>query len=163
MNNKNKGFTLIELMISISIVSILIGLASPSFSSFVKNNKIMTSAKNFYADINYAKSEALKGSGNVVVNATSGTSYRDGWQVFKDMNDNGVFDTGDIILRQQDPLALKQIVKLGTNTSVSFNSYGEIISNSTTTFNFCDDRSGSFGKHITITPVGLIKLTESIC
>ena len=42
MNNKNKGFTIIELMISVAIISILVALASPNFSGFVKNNKITT-------------------------------------------------------------------------------------------------------------------------
>ena len=163
MNNKNKGFTLIELMTSVAIISILLALASPSFSGFVKNNKITTSAKNFYSDLNYAKSEALKGSGNVVMRASSGSAYKDGWQIFVDMNGNGVYDSGDRILRQQDALPTNQVINIGGQNYLSFNSYGEINSTTPLSFKFCDDRSGATGKNISINPIGLIKVADSTC
>ena len=161
MNNKNKGFTLIELMTSIAIISVLLALASPSFSEFVKNNKIATSAKNFYSDLNYAKSEALKGSAVVVMKPTTGTSYNNGWQIFVDVNGNGVYSTGDTILRQQDKLSTNLVVNVGAQSSISFNSYGEINSSVPVNFNFCDNRTGNTGKNIVVNPVGLIKIVDN--
>lgn len=163
MNNKNKGFTLIELMTSVAIISILLALASPSFYAFIKNNKITTSAKNFYADLNYAKSEALKGNGNVVMKAVSGSAYSNGWMIFVDKNGNDTYDTGDRVLRQQDPLASDQVITVGSPNYLSFNSYGEINSSTTLSFKFCDDRAGATGKTISVNPVGLIKGVDIVC
>jgi type IV fimbrial biogenesis protein FimT len=163
MNNKNKGFTLIELMTSVGIISILLALASPGLSAFVKNNKITTSAKNFYSDLNYAKSEALKGSGNVVMKAVTGSAYADGWIIFVDMNGNGSYDSGDIILRQQDALPTNQLITIGSQNYLSFNSYGEINSTTPLSFKFCDDRTGATGKNISINPIGLIKVVDTTC
>lgn len=163
MKNKNKGFTLIELMTSVAIISILLALASPSFSSFIKNNKITTSAKNFYSDLNYAKSEALKGSGSVVMKASSGSTYKEGWIIFVDLNGNGSYDSGDRILKQQDALPTNQVITIGSQDYLAFNSYGEINSSTSLSFKFCDDRTGAVGKNISINPIGLIKVADSTC
>ena len=59
------GFTLTELVIALAIAAILLALAAPNMSSFIRNNRITTETNTLIAHINLARSEATKR--NVVV------------------------------------------------------------------------------------------------
>lgn len=59
------GFTLIELMISVAILAILLGLAAPEFQTFIQNTKIRTTADSMQAGLQLARSEALRRNARV--------------------------------------------------------------------------------------------------
>lgn len=69
---KARGFTLIELMIAIVVLSILITLAIPSFGSFLANGRSTTMANDLIFSLKFARSEAIKRGGRVVVCPRSG-------------------------------------------------------------------------------------------
>lgn len=66
-NNKNiqKGFTLVELMIVLTVVGVLLTLAVVSFSSNIQKNAAQTGLEKFRNDLNYARSEAVTTGKNV--------------------------------------------------------------------------------------------------
>jgi type IV fimbrial biogenesis protein FimT len=84
-----RGFTLIELMVTIAILAIAISLAAPSFSSMLRDNRIATISSELQAALQFARSEAIKRRLNVVVcrrNALgtaceNGTDWGAGWLV----------------------------------------------------------------------------------
>ncbi len=57
---RSDGFTLIEMIIVISILGIMVAIAMPSFSIFIQNAKIRTAAENMQAGLNLARAEALR-------------------------------------------------------------------------------------------------------
>lgn len=61
----SQGFTLIELLVTIALASILMALAVPSFNSFVVSSKLAAQTNEIVAAINFARSEAIRGNGNV--------------------------------------------------------------------------------------------------
>jgi prepilin-type N-terminal cleavage/methylation domain-containing protein len=65
------GFTLIELMITLIVAGILLGIGVPSFNSFVKNNRIVSQSNELLADLTFARSEALKRSRDVHICKTA--------------------------------------------------------------------------------------------
>lgn len=83
------GFSLIELMIAISVLAILISVAVPSLRTAVQNNRISAQANELVTAFHLARSEALKRNQPVVVCASSdgetcqGT-WTDGWIVAED-------------------------------------------------------------------------------
>lgn len=94
MNNKKKylvlGFTLIELMIVLSIVGITLGMAVPSFQNIIASNRLTSAANNLLSALQLAKSEAIKT--NYLTIVSKNTSWANGWIVFADKNQNGSQD-----------------------------------------------------------------------
>ena len=61
------GFTAIELMVVVSIVAILAALAAPSFSPLIENWRVRESAEQLQSTLYYARSEAIKRGGQVLI------------------------------------------------------------------------------------------------
>ena len=62
-----KGFTLIELVTTLTIAGILMAIAAPSMFSFLASNRLTTQTNDLIADISFARSEAIKRNGTVVI------------------------------------------------------------------------------------------------
>ncbi|SCZ51596.1 GspH/FimT family pseudopilin [Thiohalomonas denitrificans] len=61
------GFTLIELMITISVLAILITLGVPSFQDTLERHRLKAAIEQVYQDLQYARSEAIKRNQNITV------------------------------------------------------------------------------------------------
>jgi type IV fimbrial biogenesis protein FimT len=107
-----RGVTLIELLVTLSIMAILTAVAMPSFNGMAKDFAVSGQANAMNADIRYARSEAMKRGRQVVLCASadpmaatstcSGTDWRTGWLIFVDNDRNNAMDAGDILLRRQE-------------------------------------------------------------
>ncbi len=62
MSMRTRGFTLIELMIALSIFAILVLLALPSYTTFMGNTHIRNAAENSLTGLRLAQSAAIKGN-----------------------------------------------------------------------------------------------------
>ncbi len=160
-----RGFTLIELMVTIVIVAILLGIAVPEFSTFMKNNRIATAASELLADLALARSEAGKRGQNVTVCISSdgatcaGTDWMGGRLVFADGGTAGVVDSGDTIIRFSEAKnnGTTMTSENFANTGfVRYSASGTVTTGSTNkgSFKICDSRTGNFGRVITLTNTG---------
>ena len=112
MNTKHTGFTLIELMVVLSIAAILISVAIPGFRSLIQNNRLATQANELTGTMNFARGEAIKRGSSVTVcvstnqtACTGGTAWAGGWIAFADVNNDSVFNAGtDTLLRVRGAL-----------------------------------------------------------
>jgi len=99
---REKGFTMVELLITIVVISILLATAVPAFQDFIKNNRLTAQTNEIVSSIQLARSEAVKrGTNSIVCASSNGTSCSDnkndwvnGWIVFSDLNQNDAPDTG---------------------------------------------------------------------
>lgn len=89
----NNGFSLIELMLVMTIAGILALIGMPAMRDIMLNQEVKTSASDLHLSLLLARSEAIKRSSNVVVERNS--SWGNGWSV----------KTGTTVLRTRDPLS----------------------------------------------------------
>lgn len=92
------GFTLIELMIAITVAAILLGIGIPSFQETIRRNRVTTQTNNVIGALAIARSEAVKRGTSVTLCPAAGRSGADqdkcsgddkwadnGWIIFSDV------------------------------------------------------------------------------
>jgi type IV fimbrial biogenesis protein FimT len=77
---RTQGFTLIELVTTITVMAILAGLALPSFSAFVANQRIRNVSFDLMAAMTLARSQAVTRNTSVSLQKV-GTDWDGGWRV----------------------------------------------------------------------------------
>ncbi|WP_286740359.1 MULTISPECIES: pilus assembly FimT family protein [Acinetobacter] len=70
---KNKGFTLIELMVTIGVLSIVAMIAAPSFGDLVAKRKLDTTARDFALVFGEARGQAISLRKNITIKLTCPT------------------------------------------------------------------------------------------
>ena len=78
--HKHAGFTLTELLITVSIASIMLSLAVPSFTNLILTQNVWTSASDLQTSLVFARSEAIKRATSVSM-VPSGGNWKNGWTV----------------------------------------------------------------------------------
>ena len=92
-------------MVTLAVVAILMVIAVPSFSEFLRNNELRSVANGFYGAMLTARSEAIARNKNVYVVPYSGNDWGGGWKIFVDVNLNGDFDNGDLVINQNNDIS----------------------------------------------------------
>lgn len=91
----NQGFTLIELMITLLVGALVLGVGIPTLRDFISTNQMAASVNNFVSAVHLTRSEAIKRRANATLCASSnwdaaspicapGGKISDGWIVFID-------------------------------------------------------------------------------
>lgn len=75
---KQRGVTLIELMLGIALLGIIATLALPSFTAFLDRSRLQGAVQALDADLQWARSEAVKRNAVIRVEFTPGLPWRYG-------------------------------------------------------------------------------------
>lgn len=168
------GFTLIELMITLSIAAILLTVAVPSFQEMLSNNRMSSSQLLFLNAINAARRAAIDHGATGTICASDGgvtcntTDWTKGWIVHVDRNGDNALDPSEIIVVKDDLPPTLQIQNVPSNTIVDqivFSSTGVLTPPGTTLiFYLCESgRSGETGRRINISAGGRARREELTC
>src|SRR5580765_8341364 len=76
----HRGFTALELMVTVAVLAILLAVVAPSMSTFVAAQRVKTSSFDVYSAMMFARSEAIKRRGNVYIGSAT-TDWSGGWKV----------------------------------------------------------------------------------
>ena len=158
-----KGFTLIELMVAISIVGILASIALPSFASLINKYRLSNENTSLMLDLVLARGEAVNRSTRVTVcqTADGATCSASGWGagriIFVDKGTVGAIDAGDTVLKVSSAIKAGDTMNPNTTAFISYDSTGLPSANYTITT--C--KSGYTGAVVLIYPTGRIRLDSS--
>lgn len=109
-----RGFNLLELMTTLLVAGIVLGMGIPSFNQFMSNNRMAGAANDLVTSLHLARTEAVKRRTTVTVCASStwDTATPDcdldggvtGWIVFADANGDVAVDDGEAVVSSHAPL-----------------------------------------------------------
>ena len=158
------GFSLIEMLTTMSILAILLAIASPGLASLTSANSLSSAQGELAAAMMLARGEALKRGASVGLAATSplrGAEFNGGWTVFVDANGNGQFDAGETIVRVQPAFRSDmRVTTSGGETLLAFNGRGFLTPSAMVTFTVCSSLATK-SYQIRVEPVGLTDVLES--
>lgn len=164
------GFTLIELMVTLTIAALLLTLALPSFRDSIRSNRIATTTNQLIASIALARSEAIRTTHGASLCASDdgvdcGGDWADGVLVWADRDDDSVVDTGEAVRYVQlgQGLALTADV-----TTVEFNGRGTVAAGATPTFTLQPESGDCPASRMLVTTLGMnasgqVKTSKSAC
>ena len=132
MPASERGFSLLELMIGITILGVMSSFALPELSRLVRDQRVKTATSDVYASIIYARSEAIKRNQNVALCASTNgtacagsTNWATGWIVFLDSDGDGAPATAADIIKKQD--AFTNVTLTGAGTNMSYRRDGRLV------------------------------------
>lgn len=155
-----RGFTLIELMVTLAVMLIVLMFASGPFGALLARNKLTATVNDFVATLSLARSMAVKGEPTTICidnngACGTGTDWSNGALIFTDANANKVIDGTDAIKRRLDATA--NIIITSNVAAVTYGRDGGATMQSATTNSkwlFCDSSGRAEPRIVAVSGVG---------
>lgn len=187
MREKQAGFTLMEMIVTMVVAGILVSIGIPSFISTVRNNRLAAQTNELISSLLYARSEAIKRNARVVVcrstdvstvNATTApscatggtTGWETGWLIFLDADNSATFNPPaypacsagtDCLLTIHEPLT-GGVTLVGNNNVANRVTYGTLGlatgSNGALILKYADDAANANTRVVCIATSGRARL-----
>ena len=113
-----RGFTIIETMVTVAVLVILVGLATPSLHEILVAQGVKTASFDVFAGLILARSEAVSRNTTVTI-APNGGSWSEGWTISD--------SSGEVVKRQN---RMPQVIISGPS-SVTYNGAGRVTTGGT--------------------------------
>jgi type IV fimbrial biogenesis protein FimU len=116
-----KGFTLTEVVVTLSILGIMTAISIPSYLSWLPRHRLQTSARQIYDDLNLAKIRAVRA--NIDSCITFNIGGNGNYTVFLDVNGDSTYTNGvDTLIK--GPVTLENGVNITAANTCGFNNRG---------------------------------------
>lgn len=181
------GFTLVELLVTLTVLGVTLAIGLPSFKSLMARNRVTGETNEFVGGLNLARSEAVRRTQPVALrSADASADFGTGWDAFTDANANGAkaspaTATDGTVLRTYSPTGrriwLERVTRGGTSPNftyavatasvadrmyVVFNSRGGTEAAGTTYYRVCDKGDTSVkGRVIQISVTGMVSIVDA--
>jgi type IV fimbrial biogenesis protein FimT len=161
------GFTVLELMITISIAGILLVAGIPSFMSFSQQQQMKAAVASLQNDLMMARSEAVRLNVRVVTcpgdpaqGCTGSNEWHTGWIVFVDDNADRQHQPAERIVRRGEGLEKLLVRSSSGRTDVRFFPDGSA-PGSNGSISFCGPGGPGQARKLVISNLGRIRRDEA--
>ena len=165
---RTKGFTLIELMISVSVTSILAALAIPNYSQFIVQMRVDNEISQLHRILLITRNAAINsGQKAIVCPLDESQQCTSQWQnelsVFIDVNDNKTFDGNEKIIRIRPAIKTNDKLIYGKGrTKITFKPTGQLSGLANGTFRYCPQRYKNYSRGIIVARSGRLYQSSDI-
>jgi len=114
MKKAQSGFTLLELMLVVTIAGLMLAFGVPAMGNFFRNARITGAANDVMGALHFTRSEAIKRRVPVTLCTSAdplnnspvcdASALLTGWVAFVDPNQNGQRDAAEVVLLQHEPM-----------------------------------------------------------
>ena len=157
-----KGFTLIELMVTLVVLVVALSIGIPNFSTWIKNNRIDASTRTLASALQIARSEAV--SRQSVITIDSGGDWANGLTIYTDVAGvgNTAITAADTLIKDLDFSMDGITTTTNDNNFISFTNTGRLSTADTSPLilTLCLTSGESDGTQITINTVGRTSISE---
>jgi len=170
--NRNDGFTLLELIVTLAIAAILLSVGVPNFRGVIMDNRLVSQSNQFVTSVKMARSAAVRfqreatvcASDNfdaAVPDCSASTDWSNGWIVWVDKDRDAATDANEII-SVFGPLNSASTLSSATATSLAFDARG-FATTAGGDFTLCDSRTAETGRLIRVNSVGRTNVSRQGC
>ena len=163
-NLHKRGFTALELIVTMAIVAILLAAGVPAFQNYSWNLRMKTAMDSLQTDLNLARRSAINLSTQTVScpapdasHCSGEPEWQNGWIVFTDLNGDRQRQAGEPLLKRSGEVEFIRISSTQSRTHVRFYPNGSA-PGSNMSILFCDDRGAQYAGKISISNSGRIQL-----
>ena len=157
---KSRGFTLIELMITLAVVATLCTISMPSLAALLSSSHARSAQNTLVTAINLARIAAVTRQSEVILCPSSDLDrcdaslwWQHGWIVFEDLNHDGQHQPNEPIINVTQAQKQMAIATTVGRDHVTYRPDGSA-SGTNVTFTLCDRRGAKFANTVIINNAG---------
>lgn len=162
------GFSLLEVITTLAISAILLGVAVPALSALLSSNHLSVHVNDLRGTLSLSRSHAIRENRHVVICKSAdgefcdtSAQWSDGWIVYVDKNRNRTRDSGERVLRVHSGFHGKTALEyraFGSRNYIAFRPTGMTLTNGT--FTFCVPRHQDMRRALILSKTGRVRVSH---
>ncbi|MEW6991288.1 GspH/FimT family pseudopilin [Colwelliaceae bacterium 6441] len=165
LKHKYQGFTLVELLISVSILAVLMAVALPNLNNFLVKSRVDNEISELHRLILTARNAAINSGRNVTLcpltpQNTCGNNWKNELSVFTNVDNTATFDpNNEELIKTKAKVSDSDTLKLNQNTFV-YSPTGRLLSGNNSVFTYCPKDHSTLARGLNISLSGRVYASQ---
>lgn len=168
LNISIKGFTLTELIVSVSVTSILAVITVPNFNEFIIKMRVDNEISQLHRMLLMTRNSAINSGHKAIIcpldnSLQCTTQWQNELSIFIDVNSNSIFDTNEKIVRISEAISIDDSLVYGKGRNkITFKPTGQLSGLANGTFRYCPKSYESYSRGIVVARSGRVYQSSDI-